>query len=224
MHGRRVRTARTVLLHSRGVAAARHAEDSQAYSGPPRGARQRLNAEGSLDSATTRSSPATCRRPTARMTCRSPVQAGDALAPRYRHCGGRGWLSHGPNGSRVAGAALDWAPRCRLVRRGTATGSRGGDCRCSSGARDVQRAVPTPASCAEARVRVSRLTPLRGAFQWAGLAAPHRPLILRAPRPQPAWAIACDPDVYAQRGMASSPRTEVLVLACPGRFGGVFGG
>src|SRR5215213_5658247 len=24
--------------------------------------------------------------------------------------------------------------------------------------------------------------------------------------------------------MASSPRTEVLVLACPGRFGGVFGG
>jgi hypothetical protein len=181
MHGRRVRTARTVLLHSRGVAAARHAEDSQAYSGPPRGARQRLNAEGSLDSATTRSSPATCRRPTARMTCRSPVQAGDALAPRYRHCGGRGWLSHGPNGSRVAGAALDWAPRCRLVRRGTATGSRGGDCRCSSGARDVQRAVPTPASCAEARVRVARLTPLRAARH--GFLTPNRGSRPRVPGP-----------------------------------------
>lgn len=53
----------------------------------------------------------------------------------------------------------------------------------SSGARDVRRAVPTPASCAEARVRVSRLTRLRGAFQWAGLAAPHRPLILGGSSP-----------------------------------------
>jgi len=33
----------------------------------------------------------------------------------------------------------------------------------------------------------------------AGLAAPHRPLILRAPRPHPACAVACDPDVYAER-------------------------
>ena len=62
----------------------------------------------------------------------------------------------------------------------------------SSGARAVQRAVPTPASCAQARVRVSRLTPLHRAVQGARRAAPHRHLILRAPRSHPARAIACD--------------------------------
>jgi hypothetical protein len=62
----------------------------------------------------------------------------------------------------------------------------------SSGARAVQRAVPTPASCAQARVRVSRLTPLQRAVQGARRAAPHRHLILRAPRSHPARAIACE--------------------------------
>jgi hypothetical protein len=62
----------------------------------------------------------------------------------------------------------------------------------SSGARAVQRAVPTPASCAQARVRVSRLTPLHRTVQGARRAAPHRHLILRAPRSHPSRAVACE--------------------------------